>query len=80
MFGLCLPSGEVYLILKDGRKDSIEMSDLVNPRKELLTDKWILKYIKEIGYQNVEALVYERDNTKVVVPMADYYAENGQEL
>ena len=82
MFGLCLPTGEVYLVLKDGKKDSIEISDLSNPRKEILEDKELLDYIKKIGYNNVEAIVYERKkyNEKVVVSMAEYYAEHGQEL
>lgn len=82
MFGLCLPTGEVYLVLKDGKKDSIEIADLSNPRKEILEDKGLLDYIKKIGYNNVEAIVYERKkyNEKVVVLMADYYAEHGQEL
>lgn len=80
MFGLCLPTGEVYLTLKDGKKDSIEMSDLVNPKKEIMEDKWILKCIKKKGYQNIEAIVYERYGHKTVVPMADYYYEHADEL
>ena len=80
MFGLCMPTGEVYLKLTNGEKDSIAMSDLVNPRKEIMEDKWILDYIKRIGYKNVEAIIYERYGKKVVIPMADYYAERGQEL
>ena len=82
MLGLCMPTGEVYLVLKDGKKDSIEITDLVNPRKEILEDKWLLDCIKKMGYKNVEAIVYERKkyNEKVVVLMADYYAEHGQEL
>ena len=80
MFGLCLPTGEVYLVLKDGKKDSVEISDLSNPRKEILEDKELLDYIKKIGYNNVEAIVYERYNKKTTVSMADYYAEHGQEL
>lgn len=82
MFGLCLPTGEVYLILKDGTKDSIEMTDLVNPKKEILEDKWLLDYVKKCGYNNVESIVYERKKygEKVVVSMAEYYAEHGQEL
>lgn len=80
MFGLCMPTGEVYLVLKDGKKDSIEISDLVHPKKEILEDKWILKRIKQLGYNNVDAIVYERHNHKTIIPMADYYAENGSEL
>ena len=80
MFGLCLPTGEVYLLLNDGTKDSIEISDLVNPRKEIMEDKWILDYIKKVGYKNIDAICYERGNHKTVVSMATYYAEHGQEL
>lgn len=80
MFGLCLPTGEVYLILKDGKKDSIEFTDLASPRKEILEDKMILGKIKEHGYKNVEAIVYERYSKKTIVSMAEYYAEHGQEL
>lgn len=80
MFGLNLPTGEVYLLLKDGTKDSIEISDLANPRKEIMEDKWILQYIKKVGYNNVAVIVYERGNYIVQVSMADYYAEHGQEL
>lgn len=80
MFGLCMPTGEVYLTLKNGKKDSIEMSDLSNPRKEMMEDEWVLKNIKRVGYKNVDSIVYERHNKKVIIPMADYYAEHGQEL
>jgi cupin superfamily acireductone dioxygenase involved in methionine salvage len=75
-----MPTGEVYLLLKDGTKDSIEMSDLSNPKKEIMEDEWILQYIKKIGYNNVDVIVYERDNYIVQISMADYYAEHGQEL
>ena len=80
MFGLCMPTGEVYLLLKDGTKDSIEISDLANPRKEIMEDKWILQYIKKVGYNNVDVIVYERGNHIVQISMADYYAEHGKEL
>ena len=80
MFGLCMPTGEVYLLLKDGTKDSIEMSDLCNPRKEMMEDKWIVKAVKRVGYKNVEQIVYERYSNKTIIPIADYYAEHGQEL
>lgn len=80
MFGLCMPEGEVYLLMKDGKKDSIEICDLVNPRKEILTDKYVLIAVKKAGYKNIEAIVYERNDKRTVVKMADYYAERGQEL
>ena len=80
MFGLCLPTGEVYLILTNGKKDSIEISDLVNPKKEILEDKWLLEHIKKIGYQNVKQIVYERNNKKTIVEMAEYYYEKAKEL
>ena len=80
MYGLCMPTGEIYLVLKGGKKDSIQIADLVKPRKEILEDKWIMKAINSRGYKNVEAIVYERYGKKTTVSMADYYAENGQEL
>ena len=80
MFGLCMPTGEVYLILKSGEKDSIEISDLVHPRKEIMEDKWLLQYIKKIGYEDVKQIVYKRHNHKTVVEMAEYYSENAKEL
>lgn len=80
MYGLCMPTGEVSLILKGGMEELIQISDLVNPRKEILEDKWIMKAINRHGYKNVEAIVYERYGKKTTVSIADYYAENGQEL
>lgn len=84
MFGLCMPTGETYLLLKDGKIDSVMLSDESNPRKHIMTDKYVLSAIKRVGYKNVESIVYTqnyKNNTnKVVVSMADYYAEHGQEL
>lgn len=80
MFGLCMPTGEVYLELNNGEKDSIMISDLASPKKEIMTDKYVLAAVKKAGYKNVKAIVYEDGSHKTVVPMADYYAERGQEL
>ena len=80
MFGLCLPSGETYLLMKDGKMESIEMSDEVNPRKHIMNDKDILQWVKNRGYKNIEAIVYKRNNKKTIASMAEYYAEHGQEL
>ena len=80
MYGLCMPTGEVYLILKDGTKKSIMLSDLVNPRKEIMESKWILDYIKHKGYKTIDAIMYERYGHKTIVPMADYYYEHASEL
>lgn len=80
MFGLCMPTGEVYLILKDGKKDSVMLSDLTNPKKEILKDKYVLQAIKRVGYKNVSCIAYENGNHITQISMADYYAERGQEL
>ena len=80
MYGLCMPTGEVYLVFNDGTKSTIAITDLLNPRKEILADKWIRSIIKKRGYNNIKEIVYERDGRKTIVPMADYYAEHGQEL
>ena len=80
MFGLCMPTGETSLILKNGKIESIMFNDEANPRKFIMTDKYVLKAVKSKGYENIEAIVYERNGRKVTVPMADYYAERGQEL
>lgn len=80
MFGLCMPEGEVYLLMKSGRRELVSMVDLTSPRKELLKDAYVLKAIKHYGYKKVEAIMYERSGYKVIIPMADYYAENGQKL
>ena len=75
-----MPTGEVYLVFNDGKKESVEITDLLNPRKEILADKWLKGIVKKRGYNNIKEIVYERYGRKVIVPMADYYAENGQEL
>lgn len=75
-----MPTGEVYLVFNDGKKESVEIADLLNPRKEILADKWLKGIVKKRGYNNIKEIVYERYGRKVIVPMADYYAENGQEL
>jgi len=80
MFGLCLPSGETFLLLKDGSKESIAITDETNPRKYIMEDKDILEWVKTKGYKNVEAIIYTRNGKETTIKMADYYAEHGQEL
>jgi len=80
MFGLCMPTGNTYLILKDEKQESIMLNDEVNPRKFIMTDKHVLSAVKRHGYVSVEAIVYERYGKKTTVSMAEYYAEHGQEL
>ena len=80
MFGLCMPTGETYLVMKDGKLESIEMTDELKPIEYIMTDKYILQWVKKKGYQNVESIMYERNGKKAIVSMADYYAEHGQEL
>ena len=80
MLGLCMPTGETYLLLKDGTKDSIMINDEFHPRKFIMNDEYVLKAVKRNGYQNVEAIIYEWGNNTTRVSIADYYAEHGQEL
>lgn len=80
MFGLCMPTGETYLLLKGGKQECVMLNDEIHPRKFIMEDKYVLGAIKRVGYQNVDAIVYERDGRKTIVSMADYYAERGQEL
>lgn len=80
MFGLCMPTGETYLILENGIKESIEMTDEANPRKYIMEDEYVLKQVKRVGYKNIISIMYERNGKETIVNMADYYAEHGQEL
>ena len=80
MFGLCMPSGDVYLVFKDGKKENIMMTDLISPRKEILENKYILKSIKHYGYENIDSIVYERHGHTSKVSMAEYYYENAKKL
>jgi len=84
MFGLCMPRGETYLIMKDGSLNSIMLSDEPQPRKFIMTDKHILSVIKHYGYENIDKIVYSTDykhnGKKTIVSMAEYYAKNGKEL
>lgn len=80
MFGLCMPEGEVYLILNDGKTYNIMLCDLEKPKKEMLEDKYVLQAIKRVGYNNVKCIAYTRGNYTAQISMADYYAERGQEL
>jgi hypothetical protein len=75
-----LPNGEVFLLLKDGTKESIELVDLANPKKEMLESTHILKWVKKIGYDNISAIVYERYGKQIAITMAEYYSEHGQDL
>ena len=80
MFGLCMPSGETYLVFTDGKCQNIMINDESNPRKFIMNDKDILSWVKSKGYKNIKAIMYTRDGRNTVVNMADYYAEHGQEL
>lgn len=80
MFGLCMPTGSTYLVLKDGSKKNIASTDEMYPKKYIMQDEDILGWIKHLGYMNVESIMYEWNGKKTIVPMADYYAEHGQEL
>lgn len=80
MFGLCMPTGETYLMLDNDVKESIEMSDEVNPKKHIMESKHVLEWIKKIGYQNIKSIIYKRNGKETVVSMAEYFAEHGQEL
>lgn len=84
MFGLCMPTGSTYLLLKNGKTRSFMMSDENNPRKHIMTNKHILMEIKAVGYKNVDAIVYQPNyrshKNEVKIGMAEYYAEHGQEL
>ena len=80
MFGLCLPTGETYLVLNDNKKRSIMISDEIQPRKNILENKYVLQAIQAVGYENVNSIVYERNNKKVKVSMAEYYYENADKL
>ena len=80
MFGLCMPTGETYLLMKGGKQESVMLSDEMQPRKHIMECKYVLSAINRVGYQNVDAIVYERNKHKTIVSMADYYAERGQEI
>ena len=80
MFGLCMPTGETYLLLTNGKKDCIMINDECKPKKFIMNSKYVLKAIKHVGYKNVDAIVYEWDNHKTVVSMAEYYYEHAKEL
>ena len=77
---LGLPTGEIFLQYNDDTMESIEMTDESNPRKYIMNDKFILKWVQKRGYQNIKSIVYKYNNKKTVVSMVDYYAEHGQEL
>ena len=80
MFGLCLPTGETYLLLNDDSKESIMMSDELHPKKHIMESKDVLYWVKKIGYQNIKSIVYKGNGKETKVSMADYYAEYGQTL
>ena len=80
MFGLCMPVGETYLQLTNGKLESIMMSDEEKPKHHIMTSKYVLDAIKHVGYKNVKAIIYQPDyhynKHKTIVPMADYYYEH----
>lgn len=80
MFGLCLPTGSVYLVYNNGKKENIMNTDLAKPKKEILNDKYILEWVKQKGYKNIKSISYERNGKKTIVEMYEYYAEHGEEL
>lgn len=84
MFGLCMPTGETYLRLINGKQRSVMLSDETNPRKHIMANKYVLQAIQAEGYKNVEAIVYQPDyhynKNKTVVTMAEYYYEHADEL
>lgn len=80
MFGLCMPTGEIWLEFKDGQTISIEMTDEVSPKKHILEDKNILQWVKKYGYENINRIIYKRNNFVTAVSMAEYYYENASKL
>ena len=80
MFGLCMPTGSVYLVYNDGRKENIECVDLSKPKKEMMESKHILDWVRHKGYENIQAIQYERHGKVVTISMAEYYFEHGKEL
>jgi len=80
MFGLCMPTGEVFLLFKNGKKESIAIEDMIQPKKEILEEDYILNAVKYYGYKNIDAIVYERNNKTTKVNMAEYYYENAKRL
>lgn len=80
MFGLCLPTGSVYLVYNNGKKENIMNTDLEKPKKEILNNKYILEWVKTKGYKNIKSICYERNGKKATIEMYEYYAEHGEEL
>ena len=80
MFGLCMPTGETYLILKNGIEKTIMLSDEEQPRKHIFESEHVLNGVKSIGYENIDKIVYKRNNHKTIVSMAEYYYEHAKEL
>lgn len=80
MFGLCLPTGDTYLIFKNGKTESIMLTDETEPKKFIMNSKYVLEAIKYRNYKDIEAIVYEYNNHKTVVSMAEYYYENADKL
>lgn len=84
MFGLCMPTGSTYLLLKDGKMRNIMMSDESKPREHIMTDKYVLQAIQAVGYKNVTAIIYQPNHrsskNQTKVSMADYYYEHAKEL
>lgn len=84
MFGLCMPVGETYLELNNGKHESIMLSDETQPKKHIMTSKYVLEAIKRVGYKNVKSIIHQPDyhnnKNKTVVSMAEYYYEHAKEL
>lgn len=75
-----MPTGEAYLLLKNGKYESIMLTDEVRPKEFIMNDEYVLKAVKRVGYENIEEIVYERNNHKTIVSMAEYYYEKAKEL
>ena len=80
MFGFCMPSGNIYLLFNNGKKETIMMTDMIKPKQEILENKHILSAIKHFGYENIDSIIYERNNKTIKVSMAEYYYENSKKL
>lgn len=80
MFGLCIPTGETTLVFKDGKVDSIALTDQSHPKSYILNDKYVLRAIKHYGYESIDKIRYERNGRRTEVSMAEYYYENADKL
>lgn len=80
MFGLCLPTGVVYLIYNNGKRKNIMITDYDKPKKEMLNSNHILNWVKLEGYKNIKAIQYVRNGRTTTLEMFEYYYENKDKL